>query len=103
MKTISVERDGHLLIVTIDHPESSLNAVDEALHHDLAELFRTLKQEGDARAILLTGAGRRARCIDRVAVRRHRHGRECIDHRSSTRTSKSASSPETVVLRFGRY
>jgi enoyl-CoA hydratase len=58
MKTISVERDGHLLIVTIDHPESSLNAVDEALHHDLAELFRTLKQEGDARAILLTGAGR---------------------------------------------
>jgi enoyl-CoA hydratase len=58
MKTISVERDGHILFVTIDHPDSPMNAVDEALHHDLAELFRTLKQEGDARAIVLTGAGR---------------------------------------------
>jgi enoyl-CoA hydratase len=35
-----------------------MNAVDGRLHHDLAELFRALKTEGDARAVVLTGAGR---------------------------------------------
>jgi len=58
METIGIERSGHIITVTIDHPESDMNAVDEALHHDLAELFRTLKQEGEARAIVLTGSGR---------------------------------------------
>ena len=58
MRTIGIERNGHILTATIDHPDSAMNAVDEALHHDLAELFRTLKQESDARAIVLTGAGR---------------------------------------------
>ncbi len=58
MKTIGIERNGHILTVTIDHPTSAMNAVDATLHHDLAELFRSLKQEGDARAIVLTGAGR---------------------------------------------
>ncbi|MGB3733817.1 MAG: enoyl-CoA hydratase-related protein [Ilumatobacter sp.] len=58
METIGIERSGHVLTVTIDHPDSAMNAVDETLHHDLAELFRTLKQESDARAIVLTGSGR---------------------------------------------
>jgi len=58
METIGIERNGHVLTATIDHPESAMNAVDETLHHDLAELFRTLKQEADARAIVLTGSGR---------------------------------------------
>ncbi len=57
MDTIEVERSGHIITATIDHPDSAMNAVDEALHHDLAELFRTLKQESDARAIILTGRG----------------------------------------------
>jgi enoyl-CoA hydratase len=58
MDTIRTERDGDLLIVTIDHPNSTMNAVDEQLHHDLWELFRLLAAERDARAIVLTGSGR---------------------------------------------
>lgn len=58
MHTIRTHRDEDLLIVTIDHPESDMNAVDEQLHHDLWELFRTLAAERDARAIVLTGVGR---------------------------------------------
>jgi enoyl-CoA hydratase len=57
METIGIERSGHIITVTIDHPESAMNAVDETLHRDLADLFRTLKQEADARAIVLTGSG----------------------------------------------
>ena len=51
-----LERDGDVLRVTIDHPDSKINAVDDALHHDLTALFRVLKQENAARAILLTGS-----------------------------------------------
>ncbi len=58
MDTIRTERNGDLLIVTIDHPTSPMNAVDEQLHHDLWELFRDLAAERDARAIVLTGSGR---------------------------------------------
>jgi enoyl-CoA hydratase len=57
METIRLERTGHLLTATIDHPDSDLNAVDEQLHHDLWELFRLLSAERDARAIVLTGSG----------------------------------------------
>jgi len=58
MDTITTRRDGDLLIVTIDHPTSAMNAVDEQLHHDLWSLFRELAAERDARAIVLTGSGR---------------------------------------------
>jgi len=58
MDTIRLERDGDVLTVTIDHPTSDLNAVDEQLHHDLWELFRMLASEDSARAIVLTGSGR---------------------------------------------
>ncbi len=58
MDTIRTQRDGDLLIVTIDHPNSAMNAVDEQLHHDLWELFRMLAAEREARAIVLTGSGR---------------------------------------------
>jgi len=58
LETMRVERDGHVLTVTIDHPASPMNAVDATLHHDFGELFRLLKREGDARAVVLTGAGR---------------------------------------------
>ena len=57
MECIRLERDGHLLVATIDHPTSALNAVDEQLHAELAELFAGLRHEGDARAVILTGAG----------------------------------------------
>ncbi len=56
--TLKLHRTGDVLRVTIDHPTSPLNAVDEALHHDLTALFAGLKRERDARAVLLTGRGK---------------------------------------------
>jgi enoyl-CoA hydratase/carnithine racemase len=58
METIGLERDGDVLVVTIDHPDSTLNAVDGRLHRELGELFRMLKLESAARAILLTATGK---------------------------------------------
>ncbi|MFN3258398.1 MAG: enoyl-CoA hydratase/isomerase family protein [Ilumatobacter sp.] len=57
-ETMTVTRRGHVVTVTIDHPRSPMNAVDAALHFEFAELFRLLKQEPEARAIVLTGSGR---------------------------------------------
>jgi enoyl-CoA hydratase len=59
-ETLRLDRRGDVLVVTIDHPRSEVNAVDQALHDDLGALFRTLKQEGEARAIVLTGGSKRA-------------------------------------------
>ncbi len=56
--TLQLARDGDLLRVTIAHPTSPLNAVDEGLHRDLTALFAGLKRESEARAVLLTGRGR---------------------------------------------
>ncbi len=50
--------DGQVLKITIDHPDSPMNAVDGDLHEEFTRLFRELKQEDDARAVLLTGSGR---------------------------------------------
>ncbi len=60
MQAIRLERRDHLLIVTIDHPTSAMNAVDQLLHDEFRELFAMLKREGDARAIVLTGGAKRA-------------------------------------------
>lgn len=56
-QAIRIERQGDVLEITLDHPDSKLNAVDELLHEELTRLFRELKREDDARAVLLTGAG----------------------------------------------
>jgi enoyl-CoA hydratase len=56
--TLESERIGDVLKITIAHPTSKLNAVDEALHEDLAALFRALRRETVARCVLLTGSGR---------------------------------------------
>lgn len=55
---LEVERIGRVLKVTIAHPTSALNAVDERLHADLTQLFAWLRGESVARAVLLTGRGR---------------------------------------------
>lgn len=57
-RTLRFERDGDVLIVTIDRPGSDLNAVNDDLHDDLTTLFRELKRETTARAVLLTGSGK---------------------------------------------
>ena len=56
--TIEVERIGQVIRVTIAHPRSELNAVDDALHRDLTMLFGLLRRESDARAAVLTGRGK---------------------------------------------
>lgn len=58
LQSISVERDGLVLRAVIDRPGDDLNAVDGVVHADLAALFRALCDEREARAVLLTGAGR---------------------------------------------
>lgn len=57
-RAIRFERTGDVLRIVIDHPDNKLNAVDHVLHTELTRLVRELKQERDARAILLTGAGK---------------------------------------------
>ncbi len=54
---IRFERMGHVLIVTISHATSPMNAVDEELHSELASLMALLKRESHARAVVLTGEG----------------------------------------------
>ena len=50
--------DGDVLKITIDHPTSELNVVDDLLHREFTRLFRELKQLDDARAVLLIGSKR---------------------------------------------
>jgi enoyl-CoA hydratase len=57
-RTLRLERVDAVLRVTIDHPRSALNAVDEDLHRDLVALFAGLRRESEARAVVLTGRGR---------------------------------------------
>jgi enoyl-CoA hydratase len=56
--TLRLERLGPVLRVTIAHPTSDLNAVDARLHQDLTRLFAALREEREARAVVLTGRGR---------------------------------------------
>lgn len=55
---LDVQRDGQVLRVVIDRADDDLNRVDDALHHDLTNLFPFIQRERTARAVLLTGAGR---------------------------------------------
>lgn len=56
-RALQIDRVEDVLRITIDHPDSKLNAVDDLLHREFARLFRELKQEDEARAVLLTGSG----------------------------------------------
>jgi enoyl-CoA hydratase len=58
-KAFSLERlDNSVLRIWIDHPTNELNAVDDLLHTEIMQLFQALKQEDEARAIILTGRGK---------------------------------------------
>jgi enoyl-CoA hydratase len=57
-RALRFERHGDVLRITIDHPDSDLNTVDGLLHGEFTRVFRELKQEDEARAIVLTGSGR---------------------------------------------
>jgi enoyl-CoA hydratase/carnithine racemase len=54
---VEVRADGPLRIITLNRPEA-LNAVNDALHTALARLWPRLGEDLEARAAVLTGAGR---------------------------------------------
>lgn len=54
---IELTIDGPIRIVTLNRPEQ-LNATNRDLHHGLGALFGQLDADLDARAVVLTGAGR---------------------------------------------
>ncbi len=49
--------DDHILVVTLDHPTSAVNAVDSVLHDEFRRLFGRLRDERDLRAIILRAEG----------------------------------------------
>ncbi len=57
-RALHFDRVGDVLRIAIDHPTSALNAVDALLHGELTRLFRELKREDRARAVLWTGRGK---------------------------------------------
>jgi len=54
---IDVKADGPLRIITLNRPDA-LNAVNDALHVGLAKIWDALNEDADARAAVITGAGR---------------------------------------------
>lgn len=54
---IRVERDGPVRIVTLDRPDE-LNAFSEDLHAEFVQLLHQIEDDTDARAVVLTGAGK---------------------------------------------
>lgn len=58
---VGVEREGAVVVVTIDRPEAQ-NAVDAETAQGLEDAVRSFEDDGDARALVLTGAGGRSFC-----------------------------------------
>src|ERR1700693_6230681 len=56
-RTISVERRGRILVLTLDRPDA-LNAVNAALHGELARVFTEVKHDAEADVAVLPGRGR---------------------------------------------
>ena len=54
---VIIESDGHVRILTLNRPDA-LNAFDDDLHSALPAALREVERDPDARAIVLTGAGR---------------------------------------------
>ena len=56
------EREGHLLVVTIDRPEVR-NALHRAASDELDEIWTDYERDSELRVAILTGAGDRAFCV----------------------------------------
>jgi enoyl-CoA hydratase len=56
-KDILVEREGRILRVTLNRP-NSLNAITPAMHAELATIFADIRRDDEADVVTLTGAGR---------------------------------------------
>jgi len=59
--TVRTERDGHVLVVTIDRPEA-MNALAPEMMFQLEDAFITLRDDDTLRVGIVTGAGDRAFC-----------------------------------------
>jgi enoyl-CoA hydratase len=54
---VMIEADGAVRIVTLNRPEA-FNAVNEGLHRGVATVWQQIAADPDARAVVLTGAGK---------------------------------------------
>ncbi len=59
MSEVLAERDGHLMIITINRPEA-MNALNTAVRRGLAEALIELRDDADLWVGIITGAGERA-------------------------------------------
>jgi enoyl-CoA hydratase len=59
---IELSRDGHVATITIARPEK-LNALSLKMYDDLGRAFAEVRDDGDVRAVILTGAGDKAFCV----------------------------------------
>jgi enoyl-CoA hydratase/carnithine racemase len=56
-ETLLVEADGPVRVVTLNRPDA-LNAFDDEMHQAFDQLWRAIDDDADARAVMLTGAGK---------------------------------------------
>ena len=106
---IDVKADGGLRIITLNRPDE-LNAVNDALHVGLAKIWDALNEDADARAAVITGAGRAFSAggdfdyLDELrsdaALRQKtiKHGRDIV---SAWRAAASRWSPRSTVRPSG--
>lgn len=59
MSLVTIERDGAVAVVTLNRPEA-MNALSRALRAELARAMEQVDADDAVRAVVLTGAGRRA-------------------------------------------
>ncbi len=57
LEMFRISRQGHILKIVLDRPDSDINAVNAQVHEELATLFQILKRETDARCVVLTAQG----------------------------------------------
>ena len=54
---IAVTRSGPILTLTLNRPQA-LNAINDALHEELGQIFLDVARDDEAQVVVLTGAGR---------------------------------------------
>lgn len=60
-ETLLIERDGGLLIITLNRPQN-LNAITPQMHGELEAAFNAFAADDDLQVAIVTGAGERAFC-----------------------------------------
>lgn len=86
--TLLYEEQDHVAIVTLNRPEVH-NAFNNAMQRELRHLWTSLRHNDDVRAVVLTGAGRKAFCtgIDRAESIEEDYLKGTKSERSSGRVS----------------